>query len=303
MATHIETNTKVAIKVLRKDKTFSKVKGINIIEAEHLRMKTVEGHPNILKSYYNNSTGSLSVGLEYEDVMYNVIELAENGSMSKIIRSTGGLDEDLTKFYFLQIWHAIAHIHSFGIVHMDIKLDNILLDEFFNVKVADLGISLDVTESMGFTDSIRGTKCYMPPEVSHLLPSETYDAYKADIYSLGMWLYVMMFGEFPVKENSETYSYYDSFSDSYSDSDTIGSLTGLKISTNIKHQWNKISTELQDLLGNMLSMDPDERPSITEILESDWFKDIYDWSISQDVFEEMEMRKQFMKDHEQNLIC
>ena len=230
--------------------------------------------------------GSILCWVLYEDVMYNVIELASNGSMSRIIRITGGLGEDLSKFYFLQIWHAIAHIHSFGIAHMDIKLDNILLDEFFNVKVADLGISLDVSGSNGMTDSIRGTKCYMAPEISHLLPSETYDAYKSDIYSLGMWLYIMLFGEYPIRDCSDTCSIFDS--------ETIGWITGLKISPEIRKQWDDISIDLHDLLGSMLSMDPDERPSIIEILESDWVKDLHCWNISQEVFEEMEMRKQFI---------
>ena len=286
MAINIETNEKVAIKILRNDKGFTKIQGTQVIEEEHKRMKTIEGHPNVLRSYYFNSVGIMSLKFEYKDVMYNVIELAHNGSMSNIIKRTGGLGEILSKFYFSQIWHAIAHIHSFGIAHMDIKLENILLDEFFNAKIADLGISLDVSESKGMVDSIRGTMWYMAPEISHLLPSETYDAYKSDIYSLGMWLYIMLFGEFPVKNSYETCSMFDS--------ESIGWITGLKISPDIKNQWDNTSIELQDLLGSMLSMDPDERPSITETLESDWLKDMYDWNRSQEVFEEMEMRKQFI---------
>ena len=169
---------------------------------------------------------------------------------------------------------------------MDIKLENILLDEFFNAKLADFGISQDVSETNGFSGNICGTKHYMAPEICHLLPSETYDAYKADIYSLGMWLYIMLFGEFPVNESSETCS--------VDDSETIGWITGLKNPTEIKKQWNNTSIELQDLLGSMLSMDPDERPSLVEIFESDWLKDAYDLNISQEVFEEMELRKKFM---------
>ena len=286
LATHLETNVKVAIKVLKNDKEFTKVKGAQIVEDEHKIMKTIEGHPNVLKSYFSNSAGILKSGFESKEVMYNAIELADNGSMSKIIRNTGGLDEVWSKFYFLQIWHAVAHIHSFGIAHMDIKLENILLDEFFNAKVADLGISLYVSESNGMTHRVRGTKWYMAPEISHLLPSETYDAYKSDIYSLGMWLYIMLFGEYPIKDNYETCSKFDS--------ETIGWITGLKISPEIKKKWESTSIELQDLLGSMLSMDPDDRPSLVDIFKSDWLKDMYDWEISQEVFEEMKIRKQFI---------
>ena len=184
-ATDIKTNSKVAIKILRKDKSFSQEKGTKILETEHLKMKLVEGHPNILNTYSSNTTGVSDIESDFCDTMYNVIELAEKGSLSSIIKHTGGLSENLAKFYFVQIWHAIAHIHSFGIAHMDIKLSNILLDKFFNMKVADLGISIDVSQTGGEADSIRGTLWYMAPEVSHLLPTETYNAYKADVYSLG----------------------------------------------------------------------------------------------------------------------
>mmetsp|Transcript_10968 Transcript_10968/g.12334 ORF Transcript_10968/g.12334 Transcript_10968/m.12334 type:complete len:125 (+) Transcript_10968:406-780(+) len=124
---------------------------------------------------------------------------------------------------------------------MDIKLENILLDEYFNVKVADLGVALDVSQTHGITDSRRGTVSYMAPEVSNLLPTETYDAFKADIYSLGISLYVLLLGEFPVKEEIDDSTSFDT--------DTIGGITGLKCSIESKKKWDLFSTELQELLG------------------------------------------------------
>lgn len=124
---------------------------------------------------------------------------------------------------------------------MDIKLENILLDEYFNVKVADLGVALDVSQTHGITDSRRGTASYMAPEVSNLLPTETYDAFKADIYSLGISLYVLLLGEFPVKEEIDDSTSFDT--------DTIGGITGLKCSIESKKKWDLFSTELQELLG------------------------------------------------------
>lgn len=169
---------------------------------------------------------------------------------------------------------------------MDIKLDNILLDKLFNVKVADLGASLDVSETNGYSDSRRGTELYMAPEVSNLLPSETYDAFKSDVYSLGICLYVMVFGEFPVTEEFDDSTIYET--------DTIGGITGLKCSLECKNKWKLISTDLQDLFSSILSMDPDERPTISEILECDWLKDAYQEGMAQYVYEEMEQRKQYI---------
>ena len=216
------------------------------------------------------------------EIVYNVIEFAKNGSLSTIIKYTGGFDETVAKFYFTQIWHAVAYIHSFGIAHMDIKLDNILLDEFFNAKLADFGISVDVSKTEGLSDCICGTANYMAPEVAHLLPTETYDAYKADVYSLGMCLYLMLFGELPLEENYDTCS--------MEDSETIGWITGLKPSENCKKKWDLSSCHLQELVGNMLSMDPDVRPSLQEILEWDWINYHNNLWSPQDVFEDMEQR-------------
>ena len=283
VATDIFSNSKVAIKMLKEDKAIRKDKGAKAFEIEHERMIILEAHPNILKSFFTMVEGKVNYELKLNYDIYNVIEFAENGSLSSIIRKTGGLGEDIAKFYFVQIWHAVAYVHSFGIAHMDIKLDNILLDEFFNAKLADFGVSVDVSATGGFADWFWGTAGYMAPEVAHLLPTETYDAYKADVFSLGMWLYVMLFGEFPINKSYDTWS--------EDDSGSIGCITGLKWSSEIKKQWDSISCDLQDLIGNLLSLDPDVRPSLHELLEWEWISDISNPEITKEVYQELEYRK------------
>lgn len=290
-AIHPLTNQDYAIKILRKDRGISSEKGEIIMREEHDRMVMLQGHPNILKSYGTFPNGRLSIEYGTTDVLYNVLELAENGTFSKFIKTTGGLGEDLVKFSFMQITHALQYIHSQGIAHMDIKLENILLDKFFNCKIADLGVALDVSKTDGFTDSRRGTSCYMAPEVYYLLPTETFDAYKADIYSLGICLYVLVFGEFPLKDDSEDSTLFDT--------ETIGGITGLKCSIDCKKKWSMISTELQQLLGNMLSMEPDDRPTLQQILDSDWILPAYYEHTPERVFEEMDKRV-IMRDSESN---
>ena len=135
--------------------------------------------------------------------MHSTIELEENRNLANIVKYTGGLGVELAKFYFIKIWYAISYVHSFKIAHMDIKLKNILLDQYFNSKIADFGISVEVSLTNGLADKIRGTVCYMAPEIVSSIPAETYDAHKADIYSLWMWLYVILSIEFPLKEDSE----------------------------------------------------------------------------------------------------
>lgn len=73
-------------------------------------------------------------------------------------------------------------MHSQQYCHLDIKLENILLDEYFNIKLADFGSSVNVSESNGSTNKRRGTLMYMAPEVADLEPGKEFDAYAADIY-------------------------------------------------------------------------------------------------------------------------
>lgn len=230
-------------------------------------MVKLQAHPNILKSYGAFWEGELDTELGLTTIQYSVLELAENGSFHQLIRKVGGLGETLAKFPFMQMCCAVQYIHSQGIAHMDLKLDNILIDKYFNCKIADLGVSLDVSATNGMTDSKRGTACYMSPEIKYLLPTETYDAYKSDIYSLGVWLYVLLFGELPLKQDNEDSTNYDS--------DTLLTITGLKFSIDCRKKWSQLPMELQDLLSWMLSMEPDERPSLQEILGSSWLKEAY----------------------------
>ena len=157
LADHPQSDSQYAVKIIRKDKNISKEKASRMLREEHQRMVKVQDHPNILKSYGAFNDGELVTELGLAHIQYNVLELAQNGSLSQLVRKLGGLGQTLVKFPFMQICSAVQYLHSQGIAHMDLKLDNILLDDFFNCKVADLGVSLDVSKTNGISDSRRGT--------------------------------------------------------------------------------------------------------------------------------------------------
>lgn len=177
---------KYAVKILRKDKGYSYEHGANMIVKEHMLLQNLKEHPNILKSYSINLDGMIEkAGNSEKDIMYNVLEFADHGSLAFFIRTTGHLEEEIARFQFRQLAHATEFIHSQYYAHLDLKLENILLDKYFNVKVADLGASVYI-KSGGRTHYRRGTILYMAPEVLNLKSGETYDALAADIYSLGI---------------------------------------------------------------------------------------------------------------------
>jgi len=178
---------KYAIKILRKDKGYSFEHGANMIMKEHMLLQNLKEHPNILKSYHASLEGTLEKEGETEkEIMYNILEFAEHGSLSFFVRTTGHLEEEVTRFLFMQMASATEYIHSQDYAHLDMKLENILLDKYFNTKVADLGAAVYVGKTSGKTYHRRGTILYMAPEVLDLKSGETFDAFAADIYSLGV---------------------------------------------------------------------------------------------------------------------
>ena len=129
----------------------------------------------------------------------------------------------------------------------------------------------------------------MAPEVASCALTETYDAYKADIYSLGVLLHVMLYGEFPSRGDTETCSNYNSDLIKWRDTNTLSKDRNL--------MEDLASDDLQSLLSWMLSIDSDKRPCISEILEWDWLNTNLKENLIQDVLEEMEQRKNFINEH------
>lgn len=183
------------LKLLKEDGSMSFERATRLAQREFETMQSLHQHPNILTSYYYKIDGKLShSGQEEDDIVYHLLEFAENGSLSNIVKYTGALPEEVAKFMFMQLIDGLNQVHHSGFAHLDLKLENILLDEYFNLKLADFGSSCQLQKSAQYGDR-KGTVFYMAPEVDRLEQGETFDAFKADLYSLGVCLHVMLFGD------------------------------------------------------------------------------------------------------------
>lgn len=279
-----------AIKILRKDKKYGYQRGSTMIKKEHAIMTKLESHPNILNSYYSNPDGKLKNGTKREDVLYNVIELAENGPVSSFVRITGSIEEELVRFMFLQLSNAVHFMHLKRLAHLDLKLENILLDRYFNIKLADLGVAFQLEKDTNDWCYRRGTVHYMAPEISNLQKNQKYDALKADIYSLGVWLYLLLVGEFPTPSMIDKFSSM-STTDSISDEITDDEHSKDEISTN---NWKVLSENARNLIVQMLSLEPQNRPSINEVLDHPWFEHPFTEETQCTLYSEMTYRKSFI---------
>lgn len=149
----------------------------------HKRLK----HPNIIQFY----DGELS-----RDMIIFITEYMKNGSLARYVRDHGPLDEKMTQQTIYQVIQGLAYVHSNGVIHRDIKGDNILIaDDSQSVKITDFGVAVSKPDSTSFTNSkcFNGSHHWMAPE---LFLQDHYDT-KVDTWSIGCLAIELLTGKIP----------------------------------------------------------------------------------------------------------
>lgn len=195
-----------------------------------------------------------------------VMEFAAGGDMFEyVIKHKGsapgeGLPEEVARGFFQQLILALDFCQKLGIANRDIKLENTLLDGALprpNVKLCDFGYSKNE-----FVDSrpktVSGTPDYIAPEV---LLNDQYDGKKADIWSCGVMLYVMLTAVLPFAKRGDDRS------------NNLVRLQQLfpRIVAADYEQPRRVTEECRHLLKRMLTPDPAKRVTIPEIMQHPWF--------------------------------
>ncbi|XP_068085180.1 PAS domain-containing serine/threonine-protein kinase [Anabrus simplex] len=159
------------------------------------------------------------------------------------------LDEALNSYIFRQIVSAVEYLHSLQILHRDIKDENVIINERFHAKLIDFGSATFMSEGRLFS-TFYGTVEYCSPEV---LAGNKYEGPELEMWSLGVTLYVMTFGENPFFDVEE-------------------------IMKAELHPPCKVSEELMSLLHWMLAKDPRERCRVSELVAHQWVNQDVDMS-------------------------
>jgi serine/threonine protein kinase len=283
-----------AIKIIRKDKNYSDSKAEHFILRENLVLERIGGHPNIVKSISCSTDGHIEHQNDTLPIMYQVLELCQNGSLYDYVKHTGAVEENIAKFHLTQVVSAIKHMHSKGFAHLDIKLDNLLLDEYYNAKIADLGCSHCVINTNGQLDVKIGTPNYIAPEIETLENGHSYAGLKADIYSLGVTLHILLTGGLPTDEsNQHSFSTCESGSTKSDTSENTPDSQDKCFSDGKTNQ--NMTDEAMDLLSGMLAKNPNDRMTIDDVIAHPWFSTTDISGLAEVVFSEYDARKQFMK--------
>ncbi|KAD4982461.1 hypothetical protein R6Q59_002070 [Mikania micrantha] len=239
-ARNIKTGKSVAVKMIDKEKVMQNGL-IDQIKREISVMKLVR-HPNVVQLYEVMAS---------KTKIYFAIEYVKGGELFNKI-AKGRLKEDAARKYFQQLVAAVDFCHSRGVYHRDLKPENLLLDEFGNLKISDFGLSalVDSKRLDGLLHTTCGTPAYVAPEVIH---KKGYDGEKADIWSCGVILFVLLAGYLP-----------------FSDSNLMGMYRKISKGEFKCPHW--FPPEVKKLLSRILDPNPMTRITVAKLMENPWFQ-------------------------------
>ena len=222
-----------------------------------------------------------------KEVYYIVMEYLEHDELLKYITNVVpgeniGFGEDFGRLIFAQLLEGLEAMHNLNICHRDIKPNNIMIGgENYLLKYIDFGFGTDQT---GKLNSFLGTTNYASPEL-HL--KRPYFGKSEDIFSLGVTLFVLVMGCLPFKmavSNDILYKFF--------------------IKSDYVEFWTKrmveVSPSFMELFENMVAFDYSQRPSISEIKESSWMKEI-NWDLMPYLKQEFILREEKIKINEQKI--
>ncbi|XP_058883734.1 NUAK family SNF1-like kinase 1 [Acipenser ruthenus] len=172
----------VAIKLIRKDKIKDEQDMVHI--RREIEIMSSLRHPHIISIYEV---------FENKDKIVIVMEYASKGELYDYISERRSLSERETRHFFRQIVSAVHYCHKNGVVHRDLKLENVLLDENCNIKIADFGLS-NLYHKDRLLQTFCGSPLYASPEIVNGRP---YRGPEVDSWALGVLLYTLVYGTMP----------------------------------------------------------------------------------------------------------
>lgn len=239
--------SQVAIKLIKRD-TLKKDAESEIKVHREINSLRMLSHPNIVNLVEVMKSGKY-IGI--------VLEYASGGELFDYILQHKCLKESIAKKLFAQLVSGVDYMHSKGLVHRDLKLENLLLDKHKNVVISDFGfVNSYNIERSDLMKTSCGSPCYAAPEL--VLTQSPYEGRKVDIWSLGVILYAMLAGYLPFDDDAEN-----------EDGADIVRLYHYICKTPLTFP-EYVTPLARDLLRKIIVPDPRKRISMAEIRKHPW---------------------------------
>lgn len=205
-------------------------------------MRALGGHNHIM---------GLRDEINFDGYLYMIFDYCARGELYEIVSSANGgkLSAATTRKYMAQIAQGVQFMHQNGYAHRDLSLENVLVTEDDMCKVCDFGLAAPANK---MNNETVGKMFYMAPEV---LAGESYDPKKADVWSLGVMLFIMLLGAPPVEAAAMTDARFK-----------IISTKGVR---NLIQRWgltDSLPAEALDLIEGMLDANPSRRLSMDQVV-------------------------------------
>eukprot|EP01023_Acetabularia_acetabulum_P039816 TRINITY_DN383_c0_g1_i1.p1 TRINITY_DN383_c0_g1~~TRINITY_DN383_c0_g1_i1.p1 ORF type:complete len:336 (-),score=47.62 TRINITY_DN383_c0_g1_i1:352-1359(-) len=239
---HIATGEMVAIKLVERGAKIDKN-----IEREILNLSQLR-HPNII--------GFKEVFLTPQSLAI-AMEFASGGELFERIVRKIRFTENEARYFFQQLVAGVDYLHSQGVAHRDLKLENLLLNgsDVPLLKICDFGYSKSDNTLTKQSDTTVGTLAYIAPEV---LAKKTYDGCQADVWSCGVVLYVMLVGSYPFEDQK----------------DPKNLTKAIKKIMHVNYEFPqglKLSSECLDLISRIFVANPQQRINVKIIKKHPWY--------------------------------
>lgn len=235
-------------------------------EKKENETKNVNQEIAISKKLHNKNIIEIYAYIKKEQMKYSILEYGKYGDTEHFLKKLlkrSVLGETFLNYIAKQILDGLEYLHRTKTIHMDIKPGNILIDSNLDAKITDFSVSCSYQEFHP-EDTVKfpfvGTGRYIAPEILSKSHLKIKQAEKIDIYSFGVTLYYLFYGEYPYKLNDVKSKEYENI------------LKNIQNENLVFPDTRKISDKFKDFLIKILEKDYNKRLTIKDALKHPWIK-------------------------------
>lgn len=226
------------------------IKAIRIRDNPDFKQEMVDEEIRLLQSIDHPFIACLYEVIRNENYYYIIMEFCGNGSLLEYINGQNKMTPEFVRKIIIEIAMALDYLHKEKLIaHRDLKLENVMLSDDFDIKLIDFGLSKVYTKENPILSTFCGSPYYASPEVLNQKPYTI----KNDIWSLGVILYALVNGKLPFQDINLTNVFHMVMYDDPAYPDGTPS-------------------EIVELINRLLDKDQNTRISLEEFFETEWIK-------------------------------